>query len=261
MVVQLTDLCSPLQTLFTRNADQAAKDAEFIRRRRKLSGPVFAQALVFAWLEKPTATVDELVTALARSGVVLKTQSLEDRFTPEAAEFFRLLLSRALDKVVATTERNVVPLLRLFKGVFLLDSTSIALPAVLAKVLPGCGGRNNPDACKASLKVTVRYELAAGTLQGVNLNPGKTADATTELQAAPLPAGSLRLADLGFFDLDVLQAYDKQHVYFLNFRKDSARSSGQKQAVFQGLERLLQCRRISRVDVNCGVQCGTTQYL
>jgi hypothetical protein len=215
MVPQLTDLCSPLQTLFTRDADQAAQDAEFIRRRRKLSGPAFAQALVFAWLEKPTSTVDELVDSLARSGVRLKTQSLEDRFTPQAAEFFRLLLSRALDKVVATAERSVVPLLRLFKGVFLLDSTSITLPAILANVLPGCGGRNNPDACKAALKITVRYELGGGSLEGVALSPGKTADATTELQSAPLPEGALRLADLGFFDLEVLQDYDIQKVYFI----------------------------------------------
>ena len=47
----------------------------------------------------------------------------------------------------------------------------------------------------------------------------------------------------------------------LNVRKDLARSSGQKQAVFQRLERLLQRRRIRRVDVNCGIQRGTTQHL
>ena len=48
---------------------------------------------------------------------------------------------------------------------------------------------------------------------------------------------------------------------FLNVRKVLARSSGQKQAVFQRLERLLQRRRIRRVDVNCGIHRGTTQHL
>jgi hypothetical protein len=216
MVLQLTDLCPQLQTLFTHDAEQAAHDSEFICRKRKLTGPAFAQALVFAWLDKPTATVDELVTSLARAGVTLKTQSLEDRFTPEAAEFFRLLLGRALDKAIAFNHRSVVPLLRLFQGVFLLDSTSVTLPAVLADALPGCGGRNNPEACKAALKITVRFELTVGRLDGVNLNPGKTADASTELQSSPLPKGSLRLADLGFFDLDVLQGYAAQDVYFIS---------------------------------------------
>src|SRR5437773_262733 len=101
MLVNLNDVAPQLQTLFSSDADKAAKDAKFIRRRRKLSGPAFAQALVFAWLEKPNATVDELVTSLARSGVLLKPQSLEDRFSPQSAEFFRLLLSAALRKVVA----------------------------------------------------------------------------------------------------------------------------------------------------------------
>jgi methylphosphotriester-DNA--protein-cysteine methyltransferase len=50
-------------------------------------------------------------------------------------------------------------------------------------------------------------------------------------------------------------------VGYLNVRKDLARSSGQKQAVFQRLERLLQRRRIRRVDVNCGIHRGTTQHL
>src|SRR5438876_63910 len=45
--------------------------------------------------------------------------------------------------------------------------------------------------------------------------PDATGDDRTALQTAPLPAGALRLADLGFFDLDVLQAYDKQKVYFV----------------------------------------------
>ena len=47
----------------------------------------------------------------------------------------------------------------------------------------------------------------------------------------------------------------------LSFRKLSARSCGQKYAVFQGPERLPQGRRIGRVDVNCRIQRGPTQNL
>jgi hypothetical protein len=216
MLVQLSDLTSQMQTLFTSDADQAASQSGFIKRRRKLTGPAFAQALVFAWLENPRATVDELVVSLARTGVSLKAQSLEDRFTPEAAEFFRLLLSKALDKVIAVAGQAALPLLRLFQGIFLLDSTILTLPALLAELLPGCGGRNNPEACQAGLKVTVRYELSLGYLEGFNLNPARVAEACTELQSSPLPPGSLRLADLGFFDLELLRSYDKQKVYFIS---------------------------------------------
>jgi hypothetical protein len=215
MSVTLSELAPKLQTLFTTDADQAARDSAFIRRRRKLSGPAFAQALVFTWLVTPNATVDELVVSLASAGVSLKTQSLEDRFTPAAAEFFRLLLLRALDKVIAATTPTALALLRRFQGVFLLDSSLVSLPAVLANILPGCGGRDNAEACQAGLKITVRYDLSAGRLEGVNLNPARVAECRTALHTAPLPRGALRLADLGFFDLDVLQDYDRQGVYFI----------------------------------------------
>jgi len=217
MLLNLNDVALPLQTLFTTAADQAATEAKFIRRRRKLTGAAFAQALVFAWLHKPDATVDELVVSLARCGVVLQaTQSLEDRFSPAAADFFRLLLARALDLLVACAQPGAVGLLRRFQGVFLLDSTSLALPAALAELWPGCGGRNDAAACQAALKVMVRYEVGAGRLEGLSLHPGRTADCQTPLHEAPLPPGALRLADLGFFDLDVLQRYDRQRVYFIS---------------------------------------------
>src|SRR5438445_12935660 len=112
MLVNLNEVAPQLQTLFTTDADKAAKAAKFIQRQRKLTGPAFAQALVFAWLDKPNATVDELVVSLARAGVLLKSQSLEDRFTPQAAEFFRLLLCAALDKVMATAQPRAIGLLR-----------------------------------------------------------------------------------------------------------------------------------------------------
>jgi hypothetical protein len=216
MLVHLNALVPQLQTLFTTDAAQAAADSQFIRRQRKLTGPAFAQGLVFAWLEQPNATVDELVVSLARAGVCLKAQSLEDRFTPQSAEFFRLLLTRALSRAVAAAEPTACALLRLFEGVFLLDSSLLTLPAALAELFPGCGGRNDAASCQAALKITARYEVGAGRLEGVELNPGRRADAKTDLQTAPLPAGSLRLADLGFFDLDVLRTYDSQRVYFIS---------------------------------------------
>ena len=258
MLVSLSELAPKLQTLFTSDADQAAQDSRFIRRQRKLSGPAFAQALVFGWLENPNATVDELVVSLARCGVTLKPQSLEDRFTPTAAAFFRQLLLRALDKVLATASPTAVALLRRFRGVFLLDSTLISLPAVLAEVLPGCGGTDNAASCQASLKVTVRYELNEGRLEGLNLNPGRTADAVTALQQAPLPRGALRLADLGFFDLGVLHDYDQQGVYFIsrpapNLTLIDARGRKWK------LARYLARQRRDRVDV--WVKAGAAQRL
>jgi len=216
MLVNVSDLAPQLQTLFTAAAEKAARTARLIQRRRKLTPAAFAQALVFTWLDNPLATGDELVLGLARAGVTLKEQSLLARFTPQAADFFRLLLSDALSRVIAVTPR-AVGLLDRFEAVSLLDSTTLSLPAALAELFPGCGGRHDTPSTKAALKALVRYDVGAGVLQGLTLHPGRTADTKAALdhEETPLP-GTLQLADLGFFDLDVLQRYDRQRVYFIS---------------------------------------------
>lgn len=47
-------------------------------------------------------------------------------------------------------------------------------------------------------------DLLTGAICGLDLAHGRTSDHAMPMQHAPLPAGSLRLADLGFYNLDVL---------------------------------------------------------
>jgi hypothetical protein len=215
VLTTVTPLADTLQTLFTTTARQLATDSGFVRRQRKLTGPSFAQGLVFAWLDNPQATLDDLAVAVAPDGQTLTPQSRDERFTPRAADFLRRLLLEAVGHVVAA-QPTALPLLRRFSGVYLLDSTGIALPPVLAELWPGCGGRGDPTVGRAALKVQVCYEVNRGALEGLSLHPGRAADNTAALAQQPLPAGSLRLADLGYFDLDRLQIYDQQHVYFVS---------------------------------------------
>jgi hypothetical protein len=49
----------------------------------------------------------------------------------------------------------------------------------------------------------VQLDLGGGGLQGPELQPGRHHDATAALQTAAVPARALRLADLGYFALEV----------------------------------------------------------
>jgi len=195
----VAQLAGTLQTLFTTTAEQLAQAAGLIRRRRKLSGPSFARALVFTWLDHPDASLEELAQATALAGDPLTPQALDERFTPPAAEFLRRLLARAVDGVVSAPPAAVA-LLHRFPGVYLLDSTVVALPAALASRWAGCGGRGGA-AGQAGLKVQLRYELRTGALDALTLTPARQPDTTAEQPSPPLPPGALRLADLGYFDL------------------------------------------------------------
>jgi hypothetical protein len=87
--------------------------------------------------------------------------------------------------------------------VILLDSTTITLPAELADRFPGCGGSYGGG--RAAMKLQFRTDLRHGGLDAVAIEAGKDCDQRTSLQSAPLPEGGLRIADLGYFDTEVLQ--------------------------------------------------------
>jgi hypothetical protein len=97
----------------------------------------------------------------------------------------------------------------------LLDSSTITLPDALADWWPGCGGSSSAHT-SASLKIHVRCDLCHGTLRGPLLTDGRTHESTTALQTDPLPAGALRVTDLGFFDLGVFAQMDANTNYFLS---------------------------------------------
>jgi len=61
----------------------------------------------------------------------------------------------------------------------------------------------------------VRFNWLNGALAGPLLQAGRRHDRTSPLQTAELPAGALRVADLGYFDLDQLTALAQADGYFL----------------------------------------------
>jgi hypothetical protein len=207
-------LSQTLQTLFTSTADTLARHTGFVQRRSKLSGARFAQALVFGWLANAQASLENLAQAAAAVGVAISPQGLDQRLGEAAAGFLEGLLGAAVQAVVAA-DPVTIPLLQRFSAVVLVDCSTLVLPDVLGPWWPGCGG-STPEHTQAALKIGVRYDLCRGQLVGPLLFDGRTHESTTPLQHAPLPAGALRLADLGFFDLDVLARLSSTDGYWLS---------------------------------------------
>lgn len=209
-VLQLADI---LQTLFTSDAEHCARDAGALRRQRRFSGAGLLQTLVFACLEHPNVTLDDFVDTAADLGIRVGPSALDERLHFATANALADLLSRALQYTIAAHPATPA-LLRRFRGVYVLDSTSLSLPSSLAPWFPGCGGRTRHD-CQAAVKLQLRIELTHGTLDGLTGDVGRSADSSAELAREFVPPGALRLTDLGYFDLPVLQQYDAQGVYFL----------------------------------------------
>jgi len=207
-------LAHTLQTLFTTTAEQLARQTGFVRRTSKLTGPIFAQTVVFTWLADPQATLEAMAQTAAGLGTSITPQGLDERFHPAAARFLERLLASAMTQLV-TADPVTIPLRQRFAGVYVQDRTVIRLPDALEEVWPGCGGSAD-SASKAAVKFFVRLDLQSGTLTRLVPLPARVSDSATVVADEDLPAGSLRLADLGFFDVEECRRLAQRGVFWLS---------------------------------------------
>jgi hypothetical protein len=211
----LPQVSAAMEQVLTTVADEAAAALGFVQRRRVLSGALFVQALVLGWLARPDATLHQLTQTLAARGARISPQGLARRFGPAAAALLERVLAAAI-AIPVRADPVALPLLTRFPGgVWVLDCTTIRLPDALAAVWRGCGGRTG-HGTQAALKVQVRLDLAGGELEGPVLLAGRTQDKAGPLHTAPLPAGALGLADLGFWSLERLRAIGAAGAFWLS---------------------------------------------
>ncbi len=196
-------------------ARTAGRDSQFIQRQVKLDGATFVETLVLGWLSNPQATLEELAQTALSLGVTISAQGLDQRFTAPAAACLKQVLGAAVAHRLQASgvEASGVEasLLDRFHGVYVRDSTVVNLPAALHTVWHGCGGRAGMT--PAALKVQWQYDLTSGEITDCLLQDGRAQDRDAPSQHTPLPAGALRLADLGYFSLEVLA--EQPDVYFL----------------------------------------------
>jgi Transposase DDE domain len=212
-MTQSIPLATALKTLLFDKANQFGRELGVIRRQRIFTGASLVQTLVFAWLNQPRATRDQLAQMAARCQAPVREQSLDGRFTPALAELLRRLIEYGAG-LMLTARPRVLSLLRRFPVVDLQDSTVVSLPDELKSQWPGCGGGQGQTG--AALKVQVRFDLLGGAFRGLQLEPGKQPDQATTLTPEGLPAGALHVSDLGYFDIGRLAALVRRLVYFLS---------------------------------------------
>jgi hypothetical protein len=205
-----------MQTVLTSAAQAADTKLHYTKRpdRAKFSASTLTQTLVLGFLAHPDATVEQLSQTAARLGVDASPQAIDQRFTLATANLLQQVLTASMQHLIAS-DPVAIPLLQRFTGVRVQDSTTIVLPDALAELWSGCGG-SSTEHTSAALKCGVQLDLLTGALSALDLADGRASDHRLPLQDASLPKGSLRLADLGFYDLGVLNSLSLQGVYWLS---------------------------------------------
>jgi hypothetical protein len=242
----LTQLAETLQNLFTEIANAVAHETHFVQRHSKLSGATFVQALVFSWLAQPDASYAQLAQTATALGVPLSAQGMAERFSPAAAECLKQLLEVAMQHAICAAP-VAIPLLGRFNGVYIQDSTVVTLPDALAHLWRGCGSNRNAHN-QAGLKVQVQLNLSNGQLTHLDLQAGRASDRAAPMQTECLPSGALRLADLGYFAIPTLYAYEQQRVFWLT-RYYTGCEVVDANGVSLDLVKLLQRTPLDRLDL------------
>jgi hypothetical protein len=203
-----------MQVILQETAETIGRTSGFVQRQSPFGGAQLAQTLVFGWLADPQASLGALTQTAAALGIRISAQGLDQRLGQSAANCLQQVLQQAVRQLV---QADKVPLSiwAHFCGVYVHDSTIIALPADLAAVWPGCGGGHTPGDGAAALKIQVQWELQRGQLSGMGLQAGRTSDRAANADLIELPAGALALADLGYFSLDRLAAQAAAGSYWL----------------------------------------------
>ena len=199
-----------LRRLFFAEANQLAREAGVIQRERVFSGASLLQLLVFGWLTNPQGGPSHLARFAGSLGLKLSKQAIEERFTMRTADWLLAVLRRGVQFLVCA-EAVSIPLLQRFSAVLVEDGSSISLPAVLKEVWRGCGG----SASEAGLKLTVRWDVLRGNLNGPYVQEGRRHETQSPLREQQMPRGSLWIGDLGYFALTWLTQLVKQGVFFL----------------------------------------------
>lgn len=196
-----------LQKLLVEDANRIGRESKLIKRKRKFNGASFAQSVIFGWQANPKASLEELCQSAQLCGVRISPQGLQERLnSPQANEFLRRLLEQGLNYLVQH-EGKRTDLLAPFTGVYIQDSSKIELPGELNQMWQG------NQAEQASLKLQTVLDYQTGIFD-LTLAPGRAHDCP--LQTVELPAGSLRLADLGYFKVSVLQQLNRQRVWWVS---------------------------------------------
>jgi hypothetical protein len=202
-----------LQGTFLRCAEEANERTAAVKRRRKFTPPTLAQAFILALLQNPKASHDDIASIAAGSGVNLSPQAIEQRYSPSLTAFFKVLFEKMAQQIVAS-EETLAPILSRFTEVILIDSSVIALPDSQQSEFRGCGG--SYQANQSAIKLQTEFDLNSGSLRCVELEQGRANDGATNRQQIIQNAGSLRIADLGYFNIPVLKSIDHADAYFLS---------------------------------------------
>jgi DDE family transposase len=197
--MSVTQIMEQYQSILEEEVRDIAYETGAVKRKGKLDVLTFVQMMIFGFWQDPDIRLSGLSQIGGRREVHVTPSAISQRCTPECANMFLEIIQR-LSEVRLKSEKVDIPLLKQFSEVIVEDSSSISLPAELAKIWLGCGEEGWAN--EAAVKLFVWWNVLNGELLGPRLTDGRRNDHKSPFEIEELPEGSLYIADLGFFAIE-----------------------------------------------------------
>ena len=147
-------------------------------------------------------------------GVIVKEQSLHDRFNERCVTYVKAVLSELLSEQFSLLQSGT--LFPNFTGIRIKDSTKLMVPRSLEADYPACGG-DKRSLSQAGISIQYEYDLKSGQITDLTITPGTRNDRTDATETAHrMEKGDLILRDLGYFSTPVLEKCAAGEAFFLS---------------------------------------------
>ncbi len=249
-----------IQQVLVTIAEQCSRTSGFTVRTSKLTAALFVQSLVLSWMQNRHASQSMLAATVGLSNVGITPQAINSRLGTAGLSLLKSVFGHMVGYMIGGQDTGI-ELLKRFRSVRLMDSTTITLPAELSEIYPGCGDRHGST---AAVKLHVGMDLVNGKITGPELTPARLHDGRSSIVDEGREEGSLVLRDLGYFSLSSLEDLSKRGIYWVTRLKNGTQIYDANGAVIL-LEELLKRDHELNIPVTIGHSgvCGrlTTQRL
>ena len=197
--------------------NQLARETGFIvRESTKLDGYKFLDILLFTEFNHDKLSLNDLCVQLKkRYDIEISKQSMDERFSDCATNFFKKVLSNVI-KVQIESDLDID--IGGFERVLIKDSTSFKLPANMAEKYPG------GSSTKAGARIQFEYDLKNLTITDLTLHPFNDQDLKNAKDTVEeVNTGDLIVRDLGYIIIEVLRQIQAMGAYYLNRPSASAK--------------------------------------
>ncbi len=210
--IDVQNLSTEITQLLDKNyINSIAEETGFVLREGKIDGFMFLDMLIFTHFNHKELSLNDMsVQIKKRFDIDVSRQSIDERFTSKATEFFRIVLERALKITISKYYNiNFLP----YDKVLIKDATSFQLPESMASKYKGSGG----SASESAIKIQFEYDLICGKITDLNLFPFVVQDTTNARDTlGNINSNELIIRDLGYINIPVLKAIENKDAFYTN---------------------------------------------